>query len=292
MYPYRKPQFDIFIDLVKQANPGLALPFTAATVSLGTPVAQAVPQGGIADTNVRVRAKPGALYVGSKVVQYRRIDLTAFFKNQTLEVTSWSSGSTQTVAQIIEALNAQYGISLLVSDTVHAGVPNTGNEAVGYDGQWGIALYSGSLCYTLSEGARVITLRRGKRPVSDAFASGNLSGRAYAGGNSFPGGRKPQGQYMSYDIDFSTSLTGTAGSGTVGTTWAGIFDILKTNVDSRFSHTTTSDVFGGCSGLSYTVYPLPNAAVPEANSAKFAKVLAIFPVASSWFQGPLLMHFN
>ena len=285
MYPYRQSQLDLFYNLVVQANPGM--PFSLPPNSkLGTPASQSVPSGGIADTNILITGKNA--YYRNQRVQYRRIDLSAFFKNMTINFDKWVSTTTLPKADLIELLNATYGLAIVDADLTLTSL-NSGQP-------WTVAIASTSLCY---KGSFVVTWTKGKRQITDLVANNSeMDGRVWPGGNSFPVGRKPQGEYLLYDLDF-TAQTATFNALTTGT-----LDYTNANhkivmdaIIAKYPNNFNSGVHtaqGGLNGLTFAKYTMPNVNVPLANSSstKVNTVFAIVAQSTSWFQGSILLHYK
>lgn len=292
MYPYQKPQMDLLFDLIKEANPGIEFPFNPSTMKAATPVAQAVPSGGIVDTNVVVTPRTNDHWFGTVKVQYRRLSLLSIFKNMTpVIVEYYHPTATSTVGKFIQNLNRVYGTSLLPDDFTYPGA-----TALAANTAFNMAPVAGNLCYAPAGGIQCLW-RLVKPILSEVAPNGTLTGRLYPGGNDFvTPGRKPQGEYLAYSVNnTSTFLTGvSAGSGVIGPTaaWENILGPLKA-ADSRFTAMVGHNVApGGLNGLSYVTYALPNVLVPEANSELYKFAVVIVSQATSWFQGRLILHYN
>lgn len=294
MYPYQKTQIALLLDLVKEANPGMPLPPNSTNIRVGSPAAQTVPSGGIADTNILLSGISNSGYFGGKLVQYRRIDLAKFFKNmEPVVINAWSSigPNTQiTNATICDYLNKTYGLALVAADADFTSTtgPNLRSSVV---------LKTTSLCYAPTRFDFI--WRPIGRPISEALPGKNLAGRSFPGGNNFAPGFKPVGEYMCYETDFSPLSATFAAIGASGT-WNGtsalgipITDFLKANVSADFKGDQPHTVYGGLNGLSFIRMPMPVSTVPEANSLStvFKNVVAIIAQPDSWFRGKLLMHY-
>lgn len=292
MYPYQKTQIALLLDLVKEANPGMPIPLTASNLKAGIPVAQSVPTGGIADTNVLLSGTGD--YIGTKRVQYRRIDLAKFFKNmEPVVINAWSPLSSNTIisnATICDYLNKTYGLSLIAADTDFA-------STTGANLRSSVVLKAASLCYAPTRFDFI--WRPQGRPIDDIFPGKTLNGRLFPGGNNFSPGFKPVGEYMCYETDFRPLTTTFAQIGASGT-WNGasplgiaITNFLKTNVSPDFKGDQPHTVYGGLNGLAFIRMPMPVATVPEANSLStvFKNVVAVIAQPDSWFRGKLLMHY-
>ncbi len=288
MYPYRKAQLDLFLTLVNESNPGLYTDLTSSNIRVGVPAVQAVPSGGIQNTNVLMTAKGGD-YLGTKRVQYRRINLASYFRNVKLSVQVWTSGSSITADQLAEALNAKYGTALVGSDFTAT--------AYGYAAARNATIGSSSiqpLCYqpqvTLS-----IEIIKGKREIGEMFNADTLDGRLFPGGNSFPGDRKPQGEYLTYGLDCSP-IAATLASITSGQPFnfsiashQTVLAFLQQNLPGVFNDSAHT-VQGGLTGALLYQYALPQALIPEANTDKYANASFIAAQAGSWFQGNIILH--
>lgn len=289
MYPYRKPQLELLLDLIKEANPGMPFPPTATNLRFGTPVAQTVPNGGIADTNIVVAGKD--LYFGSKTVQYRRINLDHFFRSMnSIKINMWVSAANNviTAQQVVDYYNKMYGLALTTADTgAGSWSPNT---------QQVITIAPTSRCYS---GRLIFWWTPANRDINDVFPGKSLAGRSFPGGNDFSPGFKPIGEYMCYETDFRPLTATFAQIGASGT-WNGgsalgvpITNFLKTNVSPDFNGGQPHTVYGGLNGLAFIRMPMPVATIPEANSQStiFKNVVAIIAQPDSWFRGKLLLHY-
>jgi len=291
MYPYQKPQMDLLFDLIKEANPGIEFPFNPSTMKVGTPAAQTVPSGGIADTNVVITPRTNDHWFGTVKVQYRRLGLDRIFKNMTpVPLEYYSASPSSTTGVFVEKLNKIYGTSFLPNDFNWP--PGT---ALSSNSPFSLTPVAGNLCYSPAGGAQFIW-RPVKPILNEVSVNGTLTGRTYPGGNDFvTPGRKPQGEYLAYSVNNTSSvLTGTNyGSGTITNTaqWQQMVLPLKA-ADSRFSTANSATVDGGLNGLAYVTYTLPHALVPEANSALYKFAIVVVPLPNSWFQGRLILHYN
>jgi hypothetical protein len=291
MYPYQKPQMELLLDLVKQANPGITLPFTPATMRTSIPVAQSVPPGGIVDTNVVISPKTNDSYTGSVKVQYRRIDLSKSFRNMTPVPVNFYSALTQVpLPLLVTKFNEQYGTSFTVNDFT-----NPVTQSYPTATTFSLNVAASSLCY--QPGSLLFAWQNRKPTLPEVTTGMALTGRLFPGGNDLDApGRKPQGEYLAYSVDntWPGGLNGAnAGSGVVivSDAWATLFSPLKA-ADPRFTEQLNHTVPGGLNGLNYASYNLPNPLVPEANSTLYKFAMLIIAQPSSWFQGRLILHYN
>lgn len=285
-------EIDTLLGLINQSNPGLQVaPLTAAMLRTLVPTAITPGTGQIQDTSVRLMVKPGnANYYGSETVTYRRINLANFFRGMTLTLDDYVGSTTMTAAQFVASFNAKYGTVLATTDFT--------NSSFSSGTSYTVSLAAGSLCYN---GSFTFKWTQGKQYVSQAITNPVLAGKTYPGGNSFPSGRKPQGDFITYGLDFasiSSTLKGLSASVTVTPTmWASapystILSYLQQQFPAQNFSASDSATTGGLGNLVLTRYTLPSASVPGANSAKFANVTTIAAVSGSWFQGLLYLHYN
>ena len=288
MYPYRKSQLDIFLALVKEANPGIPPSFDATTIGVSEPAAQPVVAPSVNDTNILIYSRSDS-FLGTKRVEYRRLDLGSYFNNQTpLELTIWTSGNSVNILTVMEELNRKLGTNFdVVADSTWA--PSTN---IAYNTGVTFTAKATSLSY---KGSMPVIVRKGKRPLGNIVANNTLAIREFKGGNSFPSNRKPQGEYISYDVDYSSLSLGTTGGGTIVAGNAGFIRLSafwqeKGYVD--LDHTKTHTIFGGLLGLTFSYAKLPHVNFPEANSDKYNYALIISSKEDSWFQGNMIIHYN
>lgn len=288
-YPYNKPQRDLLYKLINEANPTAPFTMDLSNATIGIPVAQAVVNGKIADTNVLLSGK--SAYIGSKRVEYRRIDLSKFFKNITPSFDDYTPGTVVTTAMLVDYFNRTFGLALTVNDF-------QGGGGTWSPGPAGFAIDPKSLCYS---GTISWTWTNGKRQIGSAFTAPNVDGRLWGGGNVFDQNRKPTGQYIAYDLDYSPVKDVMATLASTGTwsfagspTFVPLFDFLKSNVSPLFDQSKQHTEVGGLNGATYTKTTMPSATFPEANSLspKFKNVLVLTPLPTSWWQGRILMHYT
>jgi hypothetical protein len=286
-YPYNKAQLDLLYKLINEANPGAPFSIDLTTAKVATPQAQAVVAGQIADTNVMLTGK--GYYIGGQRVQYRRIDLTKFFRGVTVKFDTWSSNGYVNAQMVVDHLNKTYGLAITINDiSIPGGLWAAGTSSVNTSGT--------SLCYI---GSITWTWSQGKREIESVLLANNVDGRLFPGGNVFDGLRKPQGEYICYDLDFAPVASGFASFTATGV-WpaAGgpsdiVFPFLKEKVSSLFDSTKPHTEVGGLVGATYAyITALPSAIAPEANAANFPRAVVITAAANSWWQGKIMFHFK
>lgn len=287
-HDYRKVGTQLIYELIEESNPGFMNSVQVGTLSFGTPQVQSVPPGGIQNTNILVKGSPNSGTFGQKQVQYRRLDVSKILQGVTVQVKGWSAVSSISVARMRELLLAQYGINLTAADisgnpTFVQGIPTT------------VTIATGSLCYL---GSINITWVMGKRQLSEIAGNKVLAGRNWPEAMiDFGDGSKPQGELMLYHLDYSQFKTDFAAlsSGAIyGTGIVGIVDklnVLSTPIGTTFTSGSVSTA-NGLNNCKITRYALPNAAVPEANSAQYGWCLVFEPQETAWFFGKLIAHYN
>jgi hypothetical protein len=292
MYPFLDTQLNTLLGLINQSNPGLQVaPLSAQNLQTLVPTAITPGSGTIQDTSVRLMTVQGnGRYIGNQTVTYRRINLSNLYRSMVLTLDTWIGSTTMTAAQFVSAFNAKYGTELVTTDF--------SNTSFTSGTQYTVSMLSTSLCYS---GSITFTWTQGKEPVSTAITNPVLSGKLYPGGNSFPSGRKPQADFITYGFDFasiSANLKSLSSSVVVTPAlWATspystILAYLQQQFASQNFSGSDSGTTGGLGNLTLTRYALPSASVPGANSAKFANVTTIAAVAGSWFQGLFYLHYN
>lgn len=285
---YRKAGNQLIYDLIEESNPGFKDYVPIGSAAFGTPVSQTVEPGTIQNTNIVVKGKSGSAAIGQKTIKYRRVDLSKLFRGKVLRVTEWSSGSTLSVARFCELMLEQHGVNLSVDD-----VGNIGTFAVNTAKTFTVA--PASLCYI---GSITVTWVLGKRKLTTVAGDGLLPGRNWPDAMiDFGDGSKPQGELLVYNLDYSVHRASwlSFASGTVYTSNVGDFvtqlNLLSTPAGLTFSGGTIATA-NGLSNVKVSRYALPNAAVPEANSAQFGFCLVFEPQQDAWFFGRMIAHFN
>lgn len=292
-YTYNKPQVDLLYKLIAESNPGAVFPISPENAVIGKPEAIVVEPGKIANTRIPIAGK--GVYVASARVNYRRINLQDFFKGINVTFNDWSpsgnSGPGYVTAQVvIDYFNRTYGLALTVNDIVSPG-------GIWATGASSTAIAGTSLCYA---GSLSWTWSQGKRELDTVFTANNVDGRLFPGGNVFGGSRKPQGEYVAYGLDFNpvkatfiASFPASWPAWTSSGTWPDpLFDFLKANVSPLFSRSKQHTEVGGFEGAPGIHVTIPSALLPEANSAKYNRAVAVTALPGSWWQGKIIFHYN
>lgn len=288
---YKATSIDLLYQLIEYSNPGFTAEFPKGTLQFSAPTAVAVIPGDVykTDTSVNVSSAPGAGKVGNKDIRYRRISLPVLFKNMVIRLTAYYTTSGLPRDEWRSLFRATYGINIPDEDFASTAGIVAGNNTV--------RIATTSLCY---KDSFTVNLVKSGRPVTDVITDANraLAGRLYPGGNDFTSpGRKQQGEFTVYCIDASEVFlqhptlvaSGTWPSGGIGATLANWLNVHTSRKNWNVGQHT---VEGGLTGLSFFKYTIPHANVPEANSAKYNRVLVLQSAATSWFAGKIIIHWN
>lgn len=289
----RQAQTVMLYDLIEKSNPGFKVSYPAGSVVFGVPSAIAIdPEDPYKnDTTVRVSPAPGAAGFGTVSVNYRRIDLAKRFKGMTVKLTNYQVSNSATTPVWVGWLAEKYGLSVTSDDL-------SSQVALGSGSNTAMTMKAGSLCY---KGSVQVYWTKSLAPLNTIITNANkaLTGRLYPGGNDFTTpGRKPQGEFLAYCQD-ATSV-GSIIEGMTNGTQPDASPIMASVVEWLLSTTSRTDWsvknsngnVGGVGALGWFKYSLPNAAIPEANSAKYNRCLVIQSTALSWFAGKIIIHYN
>lgn len=206
---YTKPSKELVYDLINEANPGLDIPVSPTNVALGAPAI--IPGVSWPNSNTTIVASPAAGsndFIGKQSLNYRRLDLSALFRGQIIQIKKFKSTSGSvagtlmyTVYQLLEDINQTYGMKLTQDDINDANIVR-GN--VQEDGQYtttvAVTTKANSLGFTGQFSLKWVNT---KQSIEDMITVSSLPGRIYPGGNDFTGVRAPILQPLSYGIDFS-----------------------------------------------------------------------------------------
>lgn len=289
----RQLQTTMLYDLIEKSNPGFKVSYPPGSVVFGVPSAITVnPDDPYKnDTTVRVTPAPNTTGMGVVSVNYRRVDLAKQFKGVTVKLTDWYSTTVMPASIWAPLVATKYGISITVDD-----VQNLNN--LSSTSSTTLLLKATCLCY---KGSLTVAWTRGLQPLNNILTDVNraLVGRLYPGGNDFTTpGRKPQGEFLTFCQD-ATAIAATletlpaSGSSYSDAQKQAIVDFLLANTSrTDWNIGMAGAGSGGIAGSTWFKYSLPNAAIPEANSAKFNRCIVIPGWAASWFAGKLILHYN
>ena len=292
-HDYRKTETNLLVDLIKESNPVFASIYVDGSVKFNPPTVITPTATNPDNTKVRLSPAPGStVWSGNKEITYRRIDLTKLFRGRTLEITKYTVSNTLAYADVLELVRTQLGINLDPASMTAFSM--TADSARTF------TILTTSLAYI---GSFVVVWRKGKRQLSDMFTDFALDGREWPQGFLGLGdGRKPQGEYLCYDLDFTgTDFAGQAAGWPLGATTGagGSANVATASLnamlpDIPWSATADYTVRGGWMGLTIQRYSLPNAAVPEANSGLFNRcvVMSVPAGKEAWFYGKLMFYWR
>lgn len=310
---YKKPSKDLVYDLINEANPQLAIPASAVNVTLGTP--SVISGGSWPANNTKISLSPAPAtgdFIGRQDVNYRRLDLSALFRGQTIlikkfkSVTSSSAGTLMyTVYQLLADINVRYGMNLTQDDVNDANILRGSTLE---DGQYTttitVTTKATSLGYTGSFSLKWLNT---KQALEDMVTVRELGGRLYPGGNDFSGAHKEILSLAAYGIDFGGALR------RVNSTWNGASVAARpiASAEQPWAKASLDDINVKCGtsykctvggsyqtvgefyGMNYTIVTLPHANYPDANSADFNRLIIITaPADCPWAVGELYLHVN
>lgn len=287
-YQYNKPQIDLLYKLIAESNPGVVYPIIPENAKIGKPEAIAVMPGTIANTRIPISGQ--GPYMASVRVNYRRINLTELFKGVTISFDTWTGSNYLSGVTLREYLNKAYGLALTATE-----IPD---GAVWVGGRNALNIAASSLCYT---GSVSWIWTNGRREIGAVLTKPDVDGRLFPGGNVFGGSRKPQGEYVCYDLDFDSVkvtsfvniLPASWPSWVSAASWAApLFNFLQTKVSPLFDISKPHTEVGGIEGAPGVHIALPSALVPEANSAKYNRAVVLTALPGSWWQGKIIFHYN
>lgn len=326
---YTKTTKQMLVDLINEGNPNLPFPINDSDFDFTVP--EVIPDPGNGhNTKLRVIAKPNTNYIGNIVVTYRRLNIGYIFRNMTLEVQRWiaNTGSNGYVLLQLDDLlplySEKYGMPFTVGEWTNRSL--TGSNGIG-GATFPIAPVSTNLVFVGNVTAKWII---GERTLESLLPVDVVEGRLYPGGNDLD---SPEHKYWvtpdSFNMDFTEYkdvlshsylngyFLGYENPSVAPVQRQFITNVLpkvvprehplidKTNyaavanVASSVAHVSTQAEYGykvaplGLNGLQPTLYVLPHATVPEANSEFFNRVLVFtLPDDCPWGAGKLYFHFN
>lgn len=310
---YSKPSKDLVYDLINEANPGLDNPISQANVSLGTPTAIAGAAWPASNTSIVVSPGAGSGdYIGRQTLTYRRLDLSALFRGQVIQIKKFKSivGSNTgtvmfTIYQLLADINSQYGMNLTEDDVNNGNILRLGTLE---DGQYTttvtVTTKATSLGYT---GSFQLKWLNTKQSLEDMVTVRTLGGRLFPGGNDFSGAHKTILNMAGWGIDAGSALrrTGSTWNGSAVATrpitsseqpWvaAALADVnvkcgTSYKCTTNGSYLTTNEFFS----MVYTIVTLPNANYPDANSTDFNRLIILTaPADCPWAIGDMYLHVN
>lgn len=328
---YTKTAKQMLVDLINEGNPNLPFPINDTDFDFTLPETITDPGNGH-NTKIRVIAKPNTNYIGNIVVTYRRLNVGFLFRNMTLEVQKWVANSGQASGNLIQIdtllplYSEKYGIPFTVGEW------NNG-WLTGYNGIRGDAFIlsptSSNLVFIGTIQAKWFV---GERTLESLLPVDVMGGRLYPGGNNQDDPMRkywitPDGFNTDYSNKSAILDSNWVTTATFLGQWAGtsvsllhaqlineVFPMVIPRNGPRITATsyvgrgalTNGTAFNGndpttgylvkelgMTGARINRYTLPHAAVPEANSEFFNRVLVLtLPNDCPWGTGALYFHYN
>ena len=289
---YRKPRQDLLHELVSRTNPGFLDMLPAPSDVVFSGIKAITPTDGVRNTSVVVAGAIPGQFRDTATVTYRRIDIGKLFKGRTVTLTKYTTTSVLTKQEFIDLFLEQTGVRLYAEDFTNTGW--------GLDVLAPLTMTAGCWCYT---GTVNVIWTKGKRNIADLVGDRKLNARNWPQAMiDFQNGTKPQGELLYYHLDFSSQRSqfnswtadyvyNGAGSGIA--VIANAMNVVLTaagleNVTGSQKVSTKP----GIDNIKLSRYALPNAAIPEANSAEYGWCLVLEPQEPGWFFGKLILHYN
>lgn len=309
---------ELVYEAINEANPDLPVPASPATVALGTPTVQVPPSGSTANTKMNITPAGDGSYLGRKEIQYRRRDLSIWFRGMTVRIDAWhpnKSGSAQwvntfTLYQLLPRINAKYGLNLTTDDVSDAQFQANSNSLDPAGRPWTsrpMISKAGSLGWI---GQIAVEWHDAARSLADAIAINDLPNtRTFPGGNDFSGAHKEVISFMGFGVDWSNWLAANPwplgyptyfghSSQSGNQAWlvkfvAEINRIYGTTLDLTYTTDVRQGTSNNATENSARVITLPNAQFPELNSRFYNRCLIMPADANSAkIAGVFALHFN
>lgn len=298
---YRKPSAELVFDLINRDNPQLPFKLVSSTTLLGKPSVLTVPADFVTpvttgrNTKISFSPKDASGYLGSAVVNYRRLDPTRLFPQGKVIVDGWSNDpSYLTVATVLGWINAKYGTALVMADV--ASQTGWGNAATKNTAQT-VTLAFAATCPAFV-GTFTIDRRAAKQPINQLVPDTTANILQLSAGVTPGPAADNVADWLTFSGDFSkfstylatlTALTTLPASLKVQELikYMGLLTGLPLDISVA---ATTRNGMAGCRAIKYA---LPNVNVPEANSVDYNNVVVITPpAAGGWFVGRFLLHYK
>ena len=206
---FNKSQKQMVLDLIIAENPALAGVTLDMIEFVGTP---RTVSGAL--TEVAIRGKRGAGFTGITRVRYNRIHLGTLFFSMRLNIQQYNAA---TSLDLIDAINARYGMNFLASEMVSYAIPSNATTA-----QVNIAPTANSLAYY---GAATCYWTKGNQQLTDYYPKRTLTSLSV-----------PDVMLKAFQLDFSSMLSTlqahdtTVAFSSASSTAQAIVDALKAKV--------------------------------------------------------------
>ena len=214
---YQKPSKDLVYDLINASNPTLETPLTVSNTNLGVPSAVTIPGNSLVNSQIKISAAPGGAYIGSTVLNYRRLSFNSLFRSVVVQVNKYSpnqaSGSSTaivfTVYNLLPIINSLYGMNLTTDDVADGNlIRGTVQENGFYTSTLTVAAKATSLGFT---GTFALKWRGAPQDLASMISVTDLPIRKFPGGNVFDGNHAVVVSNMAYGIDWTAFINSGAG---------------------------------------------------------------------------------
>lgn len=292
---YDKPPVGILLDVFTASNSGAKNPpvLNSANARCGLPIA--VSGSPSWNTQVTIYAARSSNNLGKVTVKYRRLSLRTLFSSISVEIHVYSPAAANAVpykfSDLLPLFNQKYGLNLTTDDFIDQSFPiasDTKYSSTVRNSVITLQANPNSLQYIDQINVRWVNAP----PVlSDLIKTTVLPGRTYPGGNDFLSAHAYVLNIETFGYDFSSIAT-YVGTGVGFVSHAAPLIASLTGKPYTYDSQNQNAPFN-LFGASYTVYALPNAAVPEANSTDYNHVAVMtLGAGDTWGVGALYLHYN
>jgi hypothetical protein len=302
---YNKPPKESVLELIREANPNLPLPLTADGITFGVPKTIPLISGSNVNTEIVLSARGVSGYVKKTTVKYRRLSLDTLFRGLSAEVHKYTAKGPYEypfdMYGLLKEVNTRFGLNITQDDVQNSWFPWQ-NDRYYPDKRTCLGVMSSKPTSLLWTGQVTLRWVSDRQSIADMILKVELPGRNLPGGKSVPSAKYTL-DCATYDADFGEFTKNMEHPYITG------FDFGNANLQVRAIHDevlsainlVTGQVYKydpppaafGLGGIVPVRYSLPNAAIPEANSKDFNRVVVFnYPVNGAWGVGRLLLHYN
>ncbi|ANZ48443.1 virion structural protein [Erwinia phage vB_EamM_Caitlin] len=268
----------MLLDAINRQNNLTAKPLTWNQIASGYPEEVLTP-GADRNTRVLLYGLNGQGYRGNVTIEYDRILMSVLFRNVIPVVIA---NPVQNVSQLLPALNAKYGLSLVASDIDDFSVASMGENWIA-----DVSIKPGCLAW---KGTFKLRYAKFFPNLADAVTDQALLAIIPP----FTVSAKPQGEYVAYGYDW-TNMTQQ-----FGTDWAynraltaDDVDLLNEVVPLKFGYVTGATAQTGQIALQGARFMGTAAVTPgDQYDDSFQRVAIIKLAADSNYAGNLILHYQ